>query len=195
MFDPHKRAKPHKESDLKELAEKLNWKGKGTEDDPFIINDPNPLPKEFLITYSELFIVIENCKWFGLGLLGVKNLKINNCIIRNLYLEYCSTLVLEQVKVKSLVMKNCTEIVCLSCYLSEVELKLSTWNAFSNCILLRIYEDEFSGHNVFEKYGKFQNIDNLNPVKIRKNMLMCALIMTALMIFKTIVINIILDLL
>ncbi|MFX1429154.1 MAG: hypothetical protein ACFFCY_03190 [Promethearchaeota archaeon] len=100
------------ERNILELARNLQWGGSGIKEDPFIIESPNGLPSHFQLQRSRLYIVIRNCNFHQIELRKAQNIvikdctaeilmyhcsdvKIDNCTVSTLFLEYCSGLLVK----------------------------------------------------------------------------------------------------
>jgi hypothetical protein len=95
----------YSEQGLQNLADDQIWKGKGTENDPFVIENANILGQAFSIKSCSLHIsfidcnfdnaqfdsckniVLKNCTFETLSLKKSMNFKINNCFITDLKLS------------------------------------------------------------------------------------------------------------
>lgn len=79
----------YSEQRLECLAHDQIWKGKGTELDPFIIENANILGHSILITETSLFISFINCNFDHAQFEGCQNIILKNCAVRKLVLSRC----------------------------------------------------------------------------------------------------------
>lgn len=68
----------------------IECKGEGTESDPAIIEPSENLPGAFTLEESNLFITIQNCYLGRLLVNSCENVRIENCNIWSLSIQYCS---------------------------------------------------------------------------------------------------------
>ncbi len=77
----------YSEQGLQNLAHDQIWKGKGTETDPFVIENANILGQAFLIRNSSLYISFINCNFDNAQFETCKNIMLKNCTFEILSLS------------------------------------------------------------------------------------------------------------
>jgi len=72
------------------------WGGKGTSEEPFIIESDHSLPLRSIIKDSSFFIVVRNSTFISLTLNKCKNIRFERCIFEVLQLINCSDIIINQ---------------------------------------------------------------------------------------------------
>ncbi len=124
----------YSEQGLQNLADDQIWKGKGTENDPFIIENANILGQAFSIKKCSIYIsfiecnfehaqfdsckniVLKNCTFGKLVLKNSLKFEITNCFISNLKLSlikeifFCKSVIIgvsTKFKIKNIIFEDC----------------------------------------------------------------------------------------
>ena len=77
------------ESNIIEFQKKLNWSGKGTKDDPIIIESVKGLKELLRFSKIRSYIIIRNITLCELKIRYCKNISIQNCNIYYFWIEFC----------------------------------------------------------------------------------------------------------
>ena len=77
------------EQRLQSIAHDQIWKGKGTEKDPFIVQNANILGQAITLTKSSLYLSFINCNFNHAQFEDCKNIFLKNCTFNNLILKKC----------------------------------------------------------------------------------------------------------
>ncbi len=78
-----------KEQNLKKIQEIQKWKGKGTEEDPLIMDFINKSDKYLVLNSIKDNLIIKNFQAQTVTLNKCQNITIINCHIHNLYMKFC----------------------------------------------------------------------------------------------------------
>ncbi|MFX0005810.1 MAG: hypothetical protein ACFFAV_03675 [Candidatus Hermodarchaeota archaeon] len=124
----------YSEQGLQNLAHDQIWKGKGTEKDPFVIENANILGQTFSIKKCSLYIsfikcnfdhtqfdsckniTLQNCTFETLSLKHSMKIEINNCFISDLkvshikQINFCNTVIMgvsTKSRIKNIIFKDC----------------------------------------------------------------------------------------
>lgn len=122
----------YSEQDLRDIAIKHTWKGDGTKENPFIVENRNGLADMFCLKKSNLFIIIKNSDFKYLLFISSRNITLDNCSFLRLTLRKCRSFIIE------------------SCTIRNLSLGRSKYNTFSNCIVTREFIRFFSKINTFK---------------------------------------------
>ena len=102
-------------SNFIELVKMNNWKGTGTETDPFLVEQGSTLPDIFYLLKVDLFIVLKNLEFKIFELRECKNVKLQDCSIKTLNLSQSS------------------DILIKKCNILHLNILNSKRNTFDNC--------------------------------------------------------------
>ncbi|MFX1281341.1 MAG: tetratricopeptide repeat protein [Promethearchaeota archaeon] len=141
------------EQDLKKLSVEQNWKGSGTEIDPFIVSSPHPFPEDYniLIKDSNLYIKFNQCTFYSFKIKNCENISFNGCQFNDLSILRSTDTFLTDVNVQYLYLKSSFHINIKKS--SIISLNLT--NSFMNSI---------KGGSI-QKISKMRSPDNLIDVK------------------------------
>lgn len=84
---------------LFQFKERMNWKGKGTVDDPLRIDNIEGFPPILDFKKIDCYVLIENIICYRLTCSRVKNFTIRNCMFHSLILSYGSNILLANNKI------------------------------------------------------------------------------------------------
>lgn len=84
------------EKNLMEFQKNLNWKGKGTKEDPIIIENLVNLKELLRFKKIKSYIVIRNISLSELMIRHSANITVQNCIVYYFWIEYCHELLVEK---------------------------------------------------------------------------------------------------
>ncbi|MFX1478257.1 MAG: hypothetical protein ACFFCI_09000 [Promethearchaeota archaeon] len=132
----------------------LDCKGKGTKDDPFIIDGSVALPNSVEINESDAFIYLINCRISKLGITISKNITIKNSYIEQVWLSSCRDVRILNCLNRTIGLEMSQNCVLDGC---KIERGFSSWcssyNVIKNCTIKKIWEYNIFGRckdNVFE---------------------------------------------
>ncbi len=110
----------YSEQGLQNLADDQIWKGKGTEDDPFIIENANILGQAFSIKKSSLYLSFIDCNFDHAQFNSCKNIILKNCTF------------------ETLLLKNSTKFDITNCFISDLKLSLTKEISFYKTIIIKV---------------------------------------------------------
>ncbi|MHA2390522.1 MAG: hypothetical protein ACXAEX_01005 [Promethearchaeota archaeon] len=122
----------YSEQHLKTLAEDQIWKGKGVDDDPFIIENANVLGQTILIKKSTLVLSFKNCNFDHVLFEVCENVSMHNCTFRKLSL------------------KRCKEFEFKSCYISDMSFSKTRKIYFKNSLIIDVSMNRKNKDIIFE---------------------------------------------
>ncbi len=161
--------KTYSENDIYQKAISEQWSGKGTSEDPFIIESSHSFPHQTLLKDSALFILVKNCTFKYLALKRCKHVRFEGCVFAVLQLLKCSEIIIT----------NCTFKMRLDLITSHdsyirdslipfLRFGKSYKNHFKACTITQI-ANHFSRANIFEDINTpmqdFNNIMSETPYK------------------------------
>ncbi|MFX0178509.1 MAG: hypothetical protein ACFE85_20030 [Candidatus Hodarchaeota archaeon] len=132
-------------SDLVELAKMNNWKGKGSETNPYIVEMGATLPDILYLLKIDLYILFKNCNFKIFELRQCKNVLLQECSFETLNLSASSDIMIKNCSVSRLNILNsnrntfdCCKIIPIGvpegCAVRFFDIK-SRANIFKNCEL------------------------------------------------------------
>ena len=128
----------------------LDFKGRGTRDDPIIIEPAENIPQSFDIRDLDLFINIRNCELQALSIDSCQNIKLENCIFKIILLKNCLGIDLKSIRLtKYLKLGDCLRIKIEDCIIKNLSIYHYNFNVIKNCVINKIKEVR-SKENVFE---------------------------------------------
>ncbi|KKM26586.1 hypothetical protein LCGC14_1583290 [marine sediment metagenome] len=159
----------YSKNDIYQKAISEQWSGKGTSEDPFIIEPVHSFPQQSIIKDSSFFILVKHCTFKYLTLNRCKNVRFEGCVFDELGLVNCS----------EVIVKNCSFKIRLdlikshnSCIQDSVipflHFVMCYEIRFKTCTITQI-ANNFSRANIFENIDTpvrdFNNIKGVSPKK------------------------------
>ena len=123
------------EKDINMFAEKLDWKGTGTENDPIIIPNSEGLPQKFSISIANLYIKILDCKFEHIILYNCRNILIENCSFNILGVFKSSKISVKNSNLSNLNLNRCYNSYFKECSITKALNLRSQANVFENCTI------------------------------------------------------------
>ena len=114
------------------MAVQLNWKGDGSEINPFIVESTNGLVQAFRIKNSNLFI------------------SLKNCTLDHVIFDRCKNLLISQSSFNQLVLMTCSNFIIDNCAISDLTIWTSKRNHLRNCSISKISTHLWSRKNIYE---------------------------------------------
>jgi len=114
----------YSEQQIKNLAHEQIWAGKGTETNPFVIQNANILGQTFLIKRSTLYISFVNCNFDYILLEACQNISLINCSFMKLSIKRCSKFKIESCFVSDLNLLKVKEIYFKNSVIINISSKL-----------------------------------------------------------------------
>lgn len=111
----------------------MGWMGRGTQENPYIVDNGNHNPVDLTFTAISNHIHLKNRQFVRLSLVWSQNLVIDNCTISELHIE------------------GCTNIIVKNSRILKVKNLLSRGNTFESNIVLRESYDRLINND----YNKF----------------------------------------
>jgi hypothetical protein len=108
-----------RKNSIKKIASQMGWKGSGTQDDQYIIENGNHNPVDLTFTAIGTYIHLKNQQLARLSLIRSQNIVVDNCTISQLHIE------------------GSTNITVKNSRILKVKNFLSKGNAFENNIILQ----------------------------------------------------------
>ncbi len=128
-----------------------NYQGKGTEDDPILIQSQKFQSDTVEIRNSSLSIVFSNCEFDRAFYVKCKNLTIQNCRFNECNLGKCSDIKIKDCVVNRLLgLYQCHDMLIRECTIQEFRLSYSHKNVIKLCNINQI-SHTVSGGNLFER--------------------------------------------
>ena len=124
----------YSEQRLQCLAHDQIWKGKGTELDPFVVENANILGQAILLRKSSLCISFINCNFNHAQFEGCQNILLKNCTFSKLILKKCKKFKIEKNFITDLSFSRIRDIVFKESIILNVSTKFRIKNTvFNNC--------------------------------------------------------------
>lgn len=120
------------EQDIRQLSIENRWKGKGTKDEPYIVESTEGFDKEIRIKKPKLFLYIKNLD------------------LQHIMLENCDGFIVEKCNFKTLVLSSCKNFKITGCSVDDFSMDNSNRNYIKNCTITNISNFIFSRKNIFE---------------------------------------------
>ncbi|MGB5910140.1 MAG: hypothetical protein WBH31_02985 [Promethearchaeia archaeon] len=108
-----------RKNSIKKFASQMGWKGGGTQDDHYIIEDGNHHPVDLTFTAIDNHIHIKNQQFTRLSLVRSQNIVVDNCTISQLHIE------------------GSTNIIVKNSRILKIKNFLSRGNTFENNVILQ----------------------------------------------------------
>lgn len=145
------------------------WTGKGTTEDPYIIENKHPFPPQSIIKDTAIHINIKNCTFEILTLNRCKNIRFYACTFEVLELRKCSDILIGNCSFKvKLDLTRSRKVQTSDSLIPLLFLFLCYENHFKKCAISRVH-NHFSRGNTFEQtetpIKNFDTILSLNPWK------------------------------
>jgi hypothetical protein len=121
------------EKEIKELAEKLKWKGSGTEQNPIIIPNEQGLPQKLCISLRSLHLKIVDSTFEHLILFNSVNISIESSSSKIFGIFYSTDITVNNCKLSNLNLEKCSESYFINCSIEKVGNVRSHGNTFGNC--------------------------------------------------------------
>ncbi|MFW9896474.1 MAG: hypothetical protein ACFFD7_11770 [Candidatus Thorarchaeota archaeon] len=135
-------------------------KGKGTKEDPIIIEKQDIIPNQMKILNSNYYIHLKDCSFNLLYLDKCQRIKISNCIFDSIQLEKSAYLNISDSKVNELIfVRKCTNIQVDNTIISKLELIKSYDNTFNKGSIEEAV-NTYSAGNVFSNIKLHQKYVN-----------------------------------
>lgn len=116
-----------------DVSSDIECKGSGTETNPAIIETSENLPKAFKLEKSNLFITIQNCYLDSLIVDWCRNLRIENCNIRSVSLQFSSKVFVNKSTIRwTLVFYDSNNITVDNCTIKKLKIHVSNSNIIKN---------------------------------------------------------------
>lgn len=150
MYKMNSKLKKLYSNDIRRFAKEQNWEGKGTKDDPYLVNSGSIFPNVFSINNSDIWICFKKCNFNAVLLKNCKNVSFQDCTFEELGMRKCSYYVITDSTFKrTLAMSFCNEIKLDNTKMSILYLSLCFNNFFNNCSIYKIINISSRG-NVFK---------------------------------------------
>ncbi|MFX1488508.1 MAG: hypothetical protein ACFFBI_05130 [Promethearchaeota archaeon] len=121
------------------IEKSLECKGKGTEEDPVIIEPSEDLPKSFKIKNSNLFIIVRDCTLRALNFDSCKNVKLENCEFIQSTLVKCSNFrIINLTYTKKLKLNFSNDIIIEDCNIKRLDIYRSNSNVIRDCNISKL---------------------------------------------------------
>lgn len=108
-----------RKNSIQNIASQMGWKGSGTQDDQYIIENGNHHPVDLTFKAIGNYIHLKNQQFVRLSLVRSQNIVLDNCIISQLHIE------------------GCTNITVKNSRILKVKSFLSRGNTFENNVILQ----------------------------------------------------------
>ena len=142
----------YSEQRLQYLAHDQIWKGKGTESDPFVIENANILGQAILIKKSSLYISFINCNFDHAQFEACKNILLKDCTFETLSLSKSMKFKIYNCYISDLKFSRTKEIVIKKTVIFDVPTKFRIKNIiFEDCQI----NNEFLDYVLRKKLGGF----------------------------------------
>ncbi len=100
------------EKNIQKKAKENNWKGDGSKENPFEIDNVKDSSSTLEIIDMDLFIVIKNCTWKKIIFIKCKNIMIKTCVSIILKLIKCQNMHIETCNVQKVMESQlCSNII------------------------------------------------------------------------------------
>ena len=109
----------------------MEWLGKGTKDEPFIINSLKGLSNQIWIKKSEVFIYLKNCNFNYIWLIKAQNITIENCT-GDIYLHHCNNIEIKDNNIPTFKLNYSFNNKISNCSIDYVGNHFSRGNQFIN---------------------------------------------------------------
>jgi len=120
------------EQEIRKLAIENRWKGRGTKDEPYMVESTEGFDNEIRIKKPKLY-------------LNIKNLDFQYVMFEN-----CHSFILEKCNFKTLVLSSCKNFEIKGCTVGDLSMEDSNRNHLKNCTIKNINTFFFSRKNTFE---------------------------------------------
>ncbi|MFX1419735.1 MAG: hypothetical protein ACFE9N_12510 [Promethearchaeota archaeon] len=147
------------EQRLQSLAHDQIWKGKGTESDPFIVQNANILGQAILLNKSSLFLSFINCNFNHAQFERCKNILFENCTFSKLVLKKCKKFNIERSFITDLNFSRIRDISFKKSIIFKVSTKFRIKNAvFDDCQINNDFLDYVLKKSMSGFYSKIKEI-------------------------------------
>lgn len=138
---------PERILDYRQLSQS---KGKGTLEDPYVIEPSERLPQHLQIRDSLYFVHFKNCNFNKLILKKCKNVKIIDCTSEVLQLDNCYNMQIRRSRFSTLLyMRKCFNNNIDGCSITLFDLIRSHENIIENCEISKA-QNQYSSGNTFK---------------------------------------------
>jgi len=151
------------EEEIKDFAQKHNFQGLGSKEDPIILSKSFNQP--IIISNSNLFITFKDCNLASLSLRKTRNILFQDVELSVLRLYKNSAIQINTSKIKKLVLRKSSQVNVTDCRIERLDLVQSFENSFRECKFGYV-ENFYSRGNVFEK-NEFEFVDLKNLIYAR----------------------------
>ncbi|KKL19680.1 hypothetical protein LCGC14_2463060, partial [marine sediment metagenome] len=132
----------YSKNDIYQMAVNEQWSGKGTSEEPFIIESDNSLPLRSIIKDSSFFIVVRNSTFISLALNKCKNIRFERCIFEVLQLINCSDIIINQCSFKLRLDLIRSHNSCnQNSFIPFLSFAMSYENRFKTCRITQIFNN------------------------------------------------------